>query len=170
MAHESGLDAEIKRLLETHRTAALATVDGEGHPHVSFVPYAWINPHGAPHFVLLISGLAAHTRHIQRADHVSLLIVEQEIPGQPVHALARLSVSGRARLVHRDSVESQDVGQAYLARFPEAEQIAQLPDFRYAVITVHGVRQVAGFGAARNIPVDRFARLMCKEGTRSLGG
>jgi hypothetical protein len=44
--------------------------------------------------------------------------------------------------------------EAYLARFPEAEPMTQLGDFRFVAIAVGGARQVAGFGAARSLDAE----------------
>ena len=45
---------------------------------------------------------------------------------------------------------------AYLARFPEAEPMTALGDFRFVVLHVLGARQVAGFGAARTVDADEL--------------
>lgn len=158
MEHESRLTSELRRLLSTQRTAALATVDPDGRPYVSLVPYAVDT--SAPRLVLSISGLAAHTGHIRRDPHVSLLIADPGQPGQPVHALSRLTLSARAGLAEPGQPEAEALRQVYLRRFPEAEPIAQLPDFRYAAVHVRAVRQVAGFGAARDVAMDSFERLL----------
>ena len=160
MAHESRLDAEARRVLETRRTAALATADAQGHPHASAVPFAYGLLQNAPCIVVLISGLAAHTRHMLSDDRVSILIVDQEVEGQPVHALSRLSISGVARKTQRGSDDAKVLAQGYLRRFPEAAEIAELPDFRYVAVQPGSVRQVAGFGAARDISIEAFAQLL----------
>lgn len=158
MEHESRLNSELRRLLTARRTAALGTVDADGLPHVSMVPYA-VDP-AAPGLVLLISGLAAHTAHIRRAARVSLLIADHETPGRPVHALGRLTLSADARLAEPGCAEADALRQVYLRRFPEAEPIGALPDFRYVAVGVRAVRQVAGFGAARDVRMDGFERLL----------
>ena len=160
MIHESRLDAEARRLLKTRRTAALATADAQGHAHASAVPFAYGSFNDAACIVILTSALAAHTRHMQADHRVSLLIAEQEVEGQAVHALGRLSVAGMARMMERGSPEADALADSYLRRFPEAAQIAELPDFRYVAIEPTAVRQIAGFGAARDVPTDVFQRLL----------
>ena len=158
MTHESRLTADLRRLLTGCRRASLGTLAEDGGPLVSITPFA-VDPH-IPCFVLLVSGLAAHTANMRRDPHVSLLIAEQEVEGEPVHALGRLTAAGQARVATPGSNEFLAWQQAYLRRFPEAEAIAQLPDFRYVAVYVRAVRQVAGFGAARDVPLEAFERLL----------
>ena len=164
MPHESRLDQSLKQLLKSRRTAALATLppadDGEAQrvamPMVSFVPYAIDTATGA--FVIHVSALAAHTRNLQQQPCVSLLIAAPEEAGQPVHALERVTVFGRAAELAGDEVSG--ARQAYLGRFPEAEPMTGLPDFRFVQITPLGARHVAGFGAARDLSAEDFIALL----------
>lgn len=156
--HESRLTSELRRLLRLRRTAALATVDAEGGPFVSLVPFAV--ELAAPALVLLISGLAAHTRHIGADPRVSLLITEPEPAEGAVHALSRFTVSADAHLVEAGDERLAALRQCYLGRFPDAEPLTRLPDFRYVVVRVRAVRQIAGFGTARDVSVERFERLL----------
>jgi|SRR5690606_14786277 len=158
MAHESRLTTAVRELLTTRRTAALGTLSEDGGPHVSMVPYAVDSSQAR--ILILISQLAAHTQHIARDPRVSLLISVAEVPGQPVHQLGRITLVGEAHCIQRDTAEHAACQDAYLGRFPEAENIALLPDFRYVSIYVQAVRQVAGFGAARDMPADDFERLL----------
>lgn len=151
--HRSRLDSELQRLFLTRRTAALATLDDELIPHVSLVPYA-VDP-GCARLVILVSGLAAHTIHMQRRADVSVLLSEGEAVGEPVHALSRLTLHAQA-----EEDASRQAAAVYLARFPEAEEIAQLPDFRYFLLKVRSARQVAGFGAARDLSAEAVERLV----------
>jgi len=160
MAHESRLDTGVRRLLESRRTAALATVDVQAHPQVSVVPFACAVLHDTACIVILVSALAAHTGHMQADERVSLLIADHERDGQPVHALGRLSVAGVARMQERDAPEARTLAEHYVRRFHDAAPIAELPDFRYVAIEPTSVRQVAGFGAARDAPLEAFQRFL----------
>jgi len=158
MEHESRLTSQLRRLLHSCRTAALGTIDAGGGPHVSRVPFAVDVETGR--LVLLISGLAAHTSHIRRDARISLLIAEPEQPDQPVHALGRMTLTGRASVTEPGSADAEALKRAYLQRFPEAEPIARLPDFRCVAVQVHAARQVADFGAARDVSVEAMGRLL----------
>jgi putative heme iron utilization protein len=152
------LTRELRALLHAQRTAALGTTGDDGAAFVSMVPFALEPTLGA--LVLHVSGLAAHTRHLQDRPRVSLLVMQSEVPGQPVHALPRVTLEGEARVLQPDSREGQACRAAYLARFPEAEFMTQLGDFRFVAVHVTRARHVAGFGAARDVEREEVKRVM----------
>lgn len=152
MTHESRLTRELRTLLQAQRIAALGTLSEEGLPFVSMVPYAVEPVQGC--LVIHVSGLAAHTGYLQARPDVSVLVMQSEVPGQPVHALPRVTLAGQARMLEPGGEAWQLARTAYLARFPEAEPMTQLGDFRFVSIAPAGARQIAGFGAARSIDED----------------
>lgn len=147
--HRSRLLRGAVELLRTQRVAALATLEAEGSPFVSMVPFALEPVQGC--LVLHVSALAQHSGNMQREPRVSLLVMQPEQAGQPVHALPRLTLLGQARLLELGSESWARCRAAYLARFPEAEPMTQLGDFRFVAIWPEGARQIAGFGAARSV-------------------
>ena len=125
-----------------------------GMPFVSMVAYA-VEPR--LHCVVIhVSGLAAHTRNLQARDRVSLMVMQSEVAGEPVHALPRVTLEGVAKVAERGSTEWVACKAAYLTRFPEAEPMTELGDFKFVAIRVTGARQVAGFGAARSLDEDEI--------------
>ena len=158
MVHEPRLTASLRHLLNTQRVAALGTLDESGQPFVSMVPFAIDGGSGA--MVIHVSGLAAHARNLERTPRVSLLVMQAEVAGEPVHALPRVTLDGAATLLELDGPAWTGARTAYLARFPDVEYMTQLGDFRFVAITVTGARQVAGFGAARSIDVDELAQVL----------
>ena len=158
--HEPRLARALRELLAARRTAALGTLDAQapGQPFVSMTPFA-IEP-GSGRFVLHVSGLAAHTRNLMAHPAVSLMVMADETEGDPVHALPRVSFDGVAHLPERDSGEWQAPRAAYLARFPVAEPMTQLGDFRFVLVEPTAARQVAGFGAARSVGTDELAQIL----------
>lgn len=147
--HESRLTVLLRELLVSRRVAALGTIGKDGEPFVSMVPYAVEPSMGC--LVLHVSGLAAHTGNMQDRPQVSVLVMQSETPGEPVHALARVSLEGTAEALAPQTPAWQTCRAAYLARFPEAEPMTQLGDFLFIAIHINGARQIAGFGAARSI-------------------
>src|SRR5450830_730201 len=101
-----------------------------------------------------VSGLAAHTHNLQAREPVSLLVMQSEVPGEPVHALPRITLEGQARVLERGSPGWQACSDAYITRFPDAQPMTQLGDFMFFAIQVTGARQVAGFGVARSIDAE----------------
>ena len=154
MTHEPRLTRALKKLLNTQRVAALGTIDDAGAPFVSMVPFA-IEPQ-LHCLVIHVSGLAAHTRYLQARERVSLMVMQSEVAGEPVHALQRVTLEGAAKVAERGSAKWAACRAAYLARFPEAEPMTELSDFKFVPIKVTGARQVAGFGAARSLDEDEI--------------
>ncbi len=149
MPHESRLTRELRALLHSRRVAALGTIGDDGAVFVSMVPFALEPALGC--LVIHVSGLAAHTRNLQDRPQVSLLVMQSEVPGAPVHALPRVTLEGTARGLEPGSLDWHACRDAYLARFPEAEPMTQLGDFMFFAVQLTGARQVAGFGAARSM-------------------
>jgi putative heme iron utilization protein len=158
MSHEARLSRELRILLCSCRIAALGTLSDDGAPFVSMVPFA-VQP-STGYLVLHVSGLAAHTRNMQQRPQVSLLIMQPEAPGVAVHDLPRVTLNGAAVLLPTGSNDWRICRDAYLYRFPEAEPMSQLADFRFAAITVKDGRQIAGFGATRDVNAQEIQRIM----------
>lgn len=158
MAHEPRLTQGLRLLLHGRRTAGLGTCADDGSPFVSMVPYA-IEP-GQALLVLHVSSLAAHTRHLRARPRVSLLVTEPEVAGAPVHALPRVTLDGEAALLEPEDARQPACAAAYLARFPEAEFMTQLGDFRFVAVRVTGARHVAGFGAARDVDAGEIEQVL----------
>lgn len=157
-AREPRLTRALRDLLHTQRVGALGTLGPDGAPQVSMVPFA-LAPDAAC-LVLHVSALAAHTRNLQAAPSASLLVMQAEVAGEPVHALARVTLDCQATTPGAGGTTWEACRAAYLARFPEAGPMTQLGDFRFVALALTGARHVAGFGAARNVDADELAQLL----------
>ena len=163
MPHEPRLSRALRELLAARRTAALGTLDASlcgdsAQPFVSMVPYALLPAERC--LVLHVSGLAVHTRNLLAHPRVSLMVMAGEVDGEPVHALARVTLDAVAQVPERDSTLWAAARAAYLARFPEAEPMTTLGDFMFVVLRPASARQVAGFGAARTVDADDLAHIL----------
>ena len=156
--HLPRLGHALRTLLHKRRHAALGTLDAAGAPFVSMVPFAIDATAGR--LVLHISGLAAHTGHMAAEPRVSLLVTAADVDGQPVHDLARVTLQALAHTPAPRAADWASARAAYLARFPEATPMTELPDFRFITLQITGARQVAGFGAARSVPADELASIL----------
>lgn len=155
---EHSLTRALRELLLARRTAALGTLDEHGGVFVSMVPYAIDSADGE--LVLHVSGLAAHSGNMQRSPRVSLLVCAAEPEGEPVHALPRVTLDAQARFAEPGNPEAVSSRLVYLQRFPEAEMMTTLGDFRFLRLQLLGARQVAGFGAARSLPAEEVRRAL----------
>ncbi|MFO1194349.1 MAG: pyridoxamine 5'-phosphate oxidase family protein [Rhodoferax sp.] len=156
--HEPRLSAALRTLLHGQRVGALGTLGPDGRPQVSMVPFAIDRALGC--LVLHVSALAAHTRNLQSAPEVSLMVMQPEVAGEPVHALPRVSLEATAELIAPEGPRWLSLRAAYLARFPEAEPMTQLGDFRFVALQPVAARHVAGFGAARGVDGEELARVL----------
>jgi heme iron utilization protein len=152
LPHEPRLTTDLRALLHATRVAALGTLDDDGAPFVSMVPYA-IDAAGGT-LVIHVSGLAPHTRNLHARPQVSMLVMQPEVAAEPVHALPRVTLECAAMALEPNSPAWQLGRAAYVKRFPEAEYMTQLGDFIFFALQVRGARQVAGFGAARSVGAD----------------
>ena len=158
MASEHSLTRALRDLIQSQRTAALGTLDVEGEAFVSRVPFAVDSAKGS--LIVHVSSLAAHTGNLIRHPRASLLVAQAETPGEPVHALARVSIDVVADACEPDAAEALARCAVYLARFPEAAPLTQLGDFRFIRLQPLGARQVAGFGAARSVDASTIAQAL----------
>lgn len=162
MTHLPRLGRALRALLHERRAAALGTLDARsGAPFVSMTPYAIDTARRC--LVIHVSGLAAHTANMAAHPRVSVLIATGEVEGAPVHDLPRVTLDGQARTPAPGSPEHATARAAYLARFPDAEMMTALPDFRFVTIAITGARQVAGFGSARSVEPEELAQILAAD-------
>lgn len=140
--------ARAGQLVRACRVAALGTLR-EHVPLVSMTPYAVLPAPFA--FIVLVSGLAAHTRDMLADPRVSLLVMEPERADEPVHSLARLTIIGDAAPLPLTDSNYAAARAAYAMRFPEMIGLFDLADFGLFGIQPRSVRVVAGFAQAQSI-------------------
>jgi putative heme iron utilization protein len=136
------------------RTASLGTLQA-GAPSVTMVPYALLREPFA--FVVLVSGLASHTRDMLADARVALLVVEPEGGAAPPHALARVAVQGIAHAVDDGDPRYAACRSCYAQRFPDMTGLFELGDFRLFAIVPTAVRAVLGFAQAASVTPDALA-------------
>jgi len=138
-----------KSLLRRSRQGALATLmAGSGDPYCSLVNVA-SHPDGSP--ILLISGLAVHTRNILADNRVSLML-DERASGDPLEG-ARIMLSGRAEPAGADRDLLQ---RRYLNAHPSAEAFVSFKDFAFFSIRPTGTHLVAGFGRIVDLKPEQF--------------
>ena len=154
--------AQLERSIEVcgddERDLLVRSLDEAGDPAVSMTPYA-LDPAG-PDLIILVSGLAAHTRQLMTHPQASALVCSAEDGADSVHALARATLQVRARHPDPGSEDARAALALYVARHPTGEMLASLPDFTVMRLQVISARQIAGFGAARSVEGSRLAELL----------
>lgn len=144
----------VRQLVRTPREGALATLSsdddqaGQGAPYVSFVTVA-ADLDGSP--ILLLSGLADHTKNLDRNARCSLLLEERS--GNPANPQTGARVSLTGQLARTDD---KDAARRFLARHPGARLYAGFGDFSFYRMQVDRARYVGGFGSAVSLERDKF--------------
>lgn len=133
----------VRRIIRSARTASLGTLAPDGGPFVTFVTVA-TDFNGAP--IVLLSGLAAHTRHLARDGRASLLMQAPAGDGEDPLTGARATVSGHLQRVARSEDSHARLLSRFLVRHPQAADYAAFDDFSIHHMTMDSVHLVAGFG------------------------
>jgi putative heme iron utilization protein len=127
---------EARQMLRAHRYGALSTLSKkfEGFPFGSITPY--LTDHDGS-LLILISGLAEHTKNILADPRISLITHDQR--DAQIQTQGRITLLGNAQLVtNRD-----EAGERYLRYFPEAESYFQMHDFAFYRIHPIAIRRTS---------------------------
>lgn len=153
--------AQAKELLRSVRAGALATmVPGSAFPFASLVNVATA-PDGSP--ILLLSRLAAHTRHLASDPRLSLLLA-QTGPGDPL-AHPRVTIMGRAECVI-DPDRRAALKARFLAKNPESALYADFGDFAFWRVVMKEAHLIGGFGRQGHFKAQSLATSL--DGAESL--
>lgn len=142
-------------LLTRQRWAALATQQA-GEPNAAMVAYA-IEP-GLAGFLMLLSRLALHTRHLLAEQRGCLLISEPDMGVDDPQVLRRVAIAGQVHVLVRDDPHYPAARECYCGRLPAADQLFGFGDFELFRLRPREIRYVAGFGRAMTLDAYQLAR------------
>jgi len=138
-----------RMMLRAHRYGALSTLSKkfDGHPFGSITPYM-VDHDGS--LLILISGLAEHTKNILSDSRVSLITHDQNDP--------HIQTQGRVTLVGNATFdpERERCGKRYLRYFPEAQTYFDMADFNFFRIVPFAIRYIGGFGDIHWVKADNY--------------
>ena len=139
------------------RTVFLATASASEEPEASAVAAA-LDARGA--FLIHVSGLAAHTRHLRETGRASVLLAEDEaVMTQPL-ARRRLTWRCTAEFLPPADPRFPTAVEAMRARFGATLELTlTLPDFHLVRLAPQGGRLVAGFGETYEVDPADWTRL-----------
>jgi heme iron utilization protein len=143
----------IAALLRAERQAALATL-ADGAPFVSMAAFAAEPDFGG--FLLHLSRLSPHTRHLLADPRASLLISERDDGRDDVQTLARITLTGAVAVVPKGSAAYEAGRERYLARLPAAALLFEFPDFELFRFAPDGARYVGGFARAYSLTPEQL--------------
>ncbi|MFH2140144.1 MAG: pyridoxamine 5'-phosphate oxidase family protein [Pseudomonadota bacterium] len=138
-----------RQLLRAHRYGALGTLSKkfDGHPFTSITPYM-VDHDGS--LLILISGLAEHTKNILNDSRVSLITHNQDDPH--IQTQGRVTVVGHAVF----QPDRENCGNRYLRYFPEAQTYFDMADFNFYRITPLAIRYIGGFGDIHWVKTENY--------------
>lgn len=131
--------------------ASLGTLDTNGAPFVSLVTVA--KSGSSP--VMLLSGLAAHTKNLASDNRCSLLIVAPGGEGENPLEGPRLTLVGSAVKLERGADEAERA--AFLEQHPSAVMYVDFGDFAFFRFEIESSQLVAGFGRIEKFDADQLA-------------
>ncbi len=144
--------AHAKELLRSVRAGALATlVPGNAFPFASLVNVATA-PDGSP--ILLLSRLAAHTRHLASDPRLSLLLV-QTGAGDPL-AHPRVTIMGTGECVVAPDGRAA-LKARFLAKHPQSALYADFGDFAFWLVAMDEAHLTGGFGRQGHFKAESLA-------------
>jgi putative heme iron utilization protein len=118
-------------------TLCTLALEPAGYPYGSFVTVAFDEGHP----VFLISGLAEHTKNLERDPRASLLVAESGAD-DPL-ANGRVTMLGPCTRVPGDGGSAR---HAFLAAHPNAAYYADFRDFAFWKLRVQAIRYIGGYG------------------------
>jgi len=133
--------------VSAQRWFALATVDANGLPTISYVPFAFA---GAA-FGMVASRLAAHTANLAAGRPASILFVADDARERDAYARPRFSIVVDASPAAHGSQLAQTIWSGLeIRQGPTVRTLRDLPDFAPIVLEPVAARLVLGFAATHD--------------------
>jgi putative heme iron utilization protein len=139
----------VRTIIQTTTTASLGSLDAGGSPFVSLVT---VTATGPRRIVMLLSGLARHTKNLLAHPAASLLLCPRPAADDASHdplTAARVTLVGMVRRLSRG--EDSESRTAFLTAHPQAAMYADFGDFAFYELTIDEAHLVAGFGRIETI-------------------
>jgi putative heme iron utilization protein len=137
--------AVMARLIRGRRWAALGTCAGEA-PLASMVAY--VPEPGFSGFLMLLSRLSLHTRHLLGNPRASLAIGAPDTGRGNPQTLPRISIQGRVFPVDRSDPRYFELHDLYVGRLPAQAPLFEMVDFILFRLVPEEARFVGGFARA----------------------
>ncbi len=152
MPHDSTDHHPARQILQSAFVGSLGTLSADGSPFVTLVTVANKSP---TQLVMLLSGLARHTKNLDSNGQCSLLLVQQGGEGGNPLEGARLTVVGEVKKMPRG--EDAAERESFLTVHPDAAMYADFGDFSIYRMDIHQAHLVAGFGRIETLTAEQLS-------------
>ena len=146
----------LVELIENSKIASLGTCT-DNQPYVSMVSFSV--KENFSEFYILISQLAKHSKNITKNNKISLMICQAETEAANPQTLARISMTGKAKLIERNKEEYLSAKNNYLTKNINSEKYFSLGDFQLYKLEIEKARFVAGFAKTFNLSSESLQNL-----------
>lgn len=152
---------EATRLISEESWFALATIDREGAPIVSYMPFAIVGVA----FGIVVSRLAAHAVPLLARRPASVLLVDSGRELRDAYARLRFGIAVNTAPEVPGSANADAVWSALERRHGETVRtLRDLPDFNAVSLTPISGRLILGFAAAFDLSGAAIAELVQNAG------
>lgn len=136
---------KLESLIATRQSLVLATHDAQGECELGVAPFVLVD--GV--FAVILSALAAHTRHLEREPCAQMMLLEDEAETHQPYARLRMTVNCDVTRLAREHERSDAIFELMQARFGSIVPLLRgLNDFHVFILTPRHGRFIAGFGKA----------------------
>jgi putative heme iron utilization protein len=148
---------EAARLIRAQLWFALGTVDQNGVPSVTYLPFACVD--GA--FGVVVSRLSAHTVNLLASRPASALLVDDDFRQRDAYVRPRFTIGVRVWPQAAGSPKADAIWSALEARQGETVRtLRALPDFEAISLEPTSGRIVLGFAAAHDLGAAAIVELL----------
>lgn len=148
--------ALLVEVIENSKIASLGTCNNN-QPFVSMVAFSTND--NFSELYILISQLAKHSKNIAVNNKISLMICQPETESDNPQTLARISITGAAHLIEKNTEEYISAKNSYLTKNTSAVMYFSLGDFQLYKLEIDKGRYVAGFAKTFNLSKESLKTL-----------
>lgn len=142
----SEVQAEQATFRSQCQSLVLSTLNDNQWPETSYAPFVTDDK---GHHYILVSELAAHTRHLLANQKVSWMLIADEQDTRQIFARRRFTCLGHAEVISRDAPEFSPRLEQMQAQFGEIiDLLKSLNDFYLIKLCPEQATYVRGFGQA----------------------
>lgn len=149
------IEAGLHELVESIRSAVLATTNAAGQSEVSYASFV-VDENG--NFYIFISEAASHTKNLMNNPALSLMLIEDESATKEIYARRRLTLKCEATFIPRDDADFEvRIAQLTERHGSIVNTLLKMSDFHLVRLTPVSGRLILGFAKAYDLKGSDFS-------------